>query len=211
MKPAVRTGIFSLVVAMGLVVGLTAVAEDGSSEQAPKDTSVYYVVLTSDYDGKTDYQVMNGEEFRKLILELQAEKSLFGRAVDRAKRRWDNDKSIRVTFPGGIIAPRTARRQGKAYAKIEDANQECTGWKDRLETKQEREKESAAADAARFNADPKKNPKAYRKAKEEQQKEKNRKEINDRASKMILEELQKLEQEEEAKKQNAEAQASPES
>ncbi|MBO7654038.1 MAG: hypothetical protein J6U40_03870 [Kiritimatiellae bacterium] len=84
------------------------------------------IVQVTDMFGKTEFQIMNAEDFAALQKEIKEETAIFPAMVAAVQKEWAADKEKKIAFPGTRVKPRQAKKlqpdftdEAKARPKLE--------------------------------------------------------------------------------------------
>ena len=94
------------------------------------------IVQITDMQGQTGYEVMNREDFTKLLKEIKEEAAAYGPAAAEAKKEWEANKDNKLPFQGNRVKPRSAKKMGADFTDREKADKKRSLIEDRESTKQ---------------------------------------------------------------------------
>lgn len=94
------------------------------------------IVQITDMQGQVGYEVMNREDFTKLLKEVKEEAAAYGPAAAEAKKEWEANKENKLPFQGNRVKPRSAKKMGADFTDREKADKKRSLIEDRESTKQ---------------------------------------------------------------------------
>jgi hypothetical protein len=93
------------------------------------------VVQITDMHGQVGYEVMNREEFNKLLKEIKEETAVFAAAAADSKKEWEANKDNKLPFQGNRIKPRVAKKVVELPSR-DKADKKKSQLEDRASNKQ---------------------------------------------------------------------------